>query len=29
MRPFEELVTEAAAADVAGWGFDWLNGRAT
>lgn len=29
MRPFEELVTEAAAADVAGWRFDWLDGRAT
>lgn len=29
MRPFEELVTEADAADVTGWGFDWLNGRAT
>jgi len=29
MRPFEEFVTEAAAADVTGWGFDWLNGRAT
>ncbi|MDN5893773.1 MAG: class I SAM-dependent methyltransferase [Nocardioides sp.] len=29
MRPFDELVTEAAAADVTGWGFEWLNGRAT
>lgn len=29
MRPFEELVAEAVAADVAGWGFDWLEGRAT
>lgn len=29
MRPFEELVAEAAAADVAGWRFDWLDGRAT
>ena len=29
MRPFEELMTEAVAADVTGWGFDWLNGRAT
>ena len=28
MRPFEELVAEAATADVTGWGFDWLNGRA-
>ena len=29
MRAFEELVEEAAAADVTGWGFDWLHGRAT
>lgn len=29
MRSFDELVAEAAAADVTGWGFDWLNGRAT
>jgi SAM-dependent methyltransferase len=29
MRPFEELVAEATAADVTGWGFDWLNGRAS
>jgi hypothetical protein len=29
MRTFDELVAEAAAADVAGWGFGWLNGRAT
>lgn len=29
MRPFDELVAEASAADVAGWSFDWLNGRAT
>lgn len=29
MRPFEELVAEAEAADVTGWGFDWLDGRAT
>ena len=29
MRSFEELVDEAAAADVTGWGFDWLDGRAT
>jgi SAM-dependent methyltransferase len=29
MRPFEELVAEAAAADVSGWGFGWLDGRAT
>ena len=29
MRSFEELVAEAQAADVAGWGFGWLDGRAT
>lgn len=29
MRGFDELVTEASAADVTGWGFDWLKGRAT
>ena len=29
MRPFDELVDEAVAADVTGWGFDWLDGRAT
>jgi hypothetical protein len=29
VRSFDELVGEAAAADVTGWGFDWLNGRAT
>lgn len=29
MRAFDELVAEAAAADVTGWGFEWLNGRAT
>lgn len=29
MRTFDELVNEAAAADVSGWGFDWLDGRAT
>lgn len=29
MRTFDELVAEALAADVTGWGFDWLNGRAT
>lgn len=28
VRPFEELVDEAAAADVGGWGFEWLDGRA-
>ncbi len=29
VRSFHELVAEAAAADITGWGFDWLNGRAT
>jgi len=29
VRSFDELVAEAAAADVTGWRFDWLNGRAT
>lgn len=29
MRSFEELVQEASATDVTGWGFGWLNGRAT
>ncbi|WP_285029509.1 class I SAM-dependent methyltransferase [Mycolicibacterium sp. lyk4-40-TYG-92] len=29
MRSFDELVREAANADVTGWGFDWLAGRAT
>lgn len=29
MRSFEELVAEAEAADVSGWGFAWLDGRAT
>lgn len=29
MRSFEELVSEADAADVDGWGFGWLDGRAT
>ncbi|MDQ1543950.1 MAG: hypothetical protein QOK08_1588 [Actinomycetota bacterium] len=29
VRPFEDLVDEAAAADVTGWAFDWLDGRAT
>ncbi|RBP61694.1 methyltransferase family protein [Brevibacterium sanguinis] len=28
MRPFSELVAEAQAADVTGWGFGWLEGRA-
>jgi SAM-dependent methyltransferase len=29
MRPFRELIEEASSADVTGWGFDWLDGRAT
>jgi SAM-dependent methyltransferase len=29
MRPFDELVDEAASVDVSGWSFDWLHGRAT
>jgi hypothetical protein len=29
VRSFHELVRDAASADVTGWGFDWLNGRAT
>jgi SAM-dependent methyltransferase len=29
MRSFDDLVNEAEAADVAGWGFGWLEGRAT
>ena len=29
MRSFEELVAEAEAADTTGWGFGWLDGRAT
>lgn len=29
MRAFEDLVTEAESADVTGWGFGWLTGRAT
>ena len=29
MRTFADLVVEAAAADVSGWGFGWLDGRAT
>ena len=28
MRDFETLVAEANSADVTGWGFDWLEGRA-
>ncbi|WP_216841178.1 methyltransferase domain-containing protein [Acidobacterium sp. S8] len=29
MRSFDDLVAEAETADVAGWGFGWLAGRAT
>ncbi|MEN4917940.1 class I SAM-dependent methyltransferase [Achromobacter spanius] len=29
MKPFDALVAEAEAADVSGWGFDWLAGRAS
>lgn len=29
MRDLDDLVAEADAADVPGWGFDWLEGRAT
>lgn len=29
MRDFDNLVAEAEAADVTGWGFGWLEGRAT
>lgn len=29
MRTFDDLVHEAATVDVSGWGFDWLDGRAT
>ncbi|WP_345415025.1 hypothetical protein [Pseudonocardia xishanensis] len=29
MRGFDELVDEAAAADVGGWGYGRLDGRAT
>ena len=29
VRAFEELVAEAERADIDGWGFDWLDGRAT
>jgi len=28
VRAFDDLVAEAAAADVTGWGFGWLDGRA-
>lgn len=29
MRTFDDLVDEAESADVTGWGFEWLAGRAT
>jgi SAM-dependent methyltransferase len=29
VRPFDDLVADAESADVAGWGFGWLDGRAT
>ena len=29
MRSFDDLVAEAAAVDVSGWDFSWLDGRAT
>lgn len=29
MRAFEDLVSEAESADITGWGFSWLDGRAT
>jgi SAM-dependent methyltransferase len=29
MRDFDDLVMEAESADVSGWGFGWLDGRAT
>lgn len=29
MRSYDELVAEASMADVTGWGFGWLDGRAT
>jgi SAM-dependent methyltransferase len=29
MRTFDDLVAEAESADVTGWGFEWLAGRAT
>ena len=29
MRAFDELVDDASAADMTGWRFDWLQGRAT
>ncbi|UPK73041.1 class I SAM-dependent methyltransferase [Nocardioidaceae bacterium SCSIO 66511] len=29
MRDYDDLIAEALEADVSGWGFDWLDGRAT
>jgi hypothetical protein len=29
VRTFSDLVDEAAAVDVSGWNFEWLEGRAT
>lgn len=29
MRPYDELIDEAATVDVSGWDFSWLDGRAT
>jgi SAM-dependent methyltransferase len=29
VRAFSDLVDEASSVDVSGWGFDWLDGRAT
>lgn len=29
VRAFEDVVAEGAAADVTGWGFAWLDGRAS
>lgn len=29
MRSYDDLVTEAESADVSGWGFSWLDGRAS
>ena len=29
VHAFNDLVAEAVAADVSGWGFDWLDGRAS
>lgn len=29
MRPYDALISEALDADVTGWGFGWLDGRAT